>query len=62
MAGTVWVRGADGQMVDFDGAVALMDDDIREDLHSKASHWTAQEFMDAYCEAHLEKYGEDFSA
>ena len=58
----VWVKGANGQMVDYDGAVQLMDDEIREDLHSKASAWTEQEFMDAYCKAHLEKYGEEFSA
>ncbi len=57
MADTVWVRGADVQMVDFGGAVELMDDDIREELHSKASGWTEQEFMDAYCEAHERKYG-----
>jgi hypothetical protein len=54
------VKGTDGQSVDFDGAKMLMDDEIREKLHSKASTWTEQEFMDAYCKEHLAKYGSDF--
>lgn len=37
----------------------LMDDEIRELL--AARDWTSeQEFFDAYVEAHLKKYGEDF--
>ena len=45
---------------DFDAAVMLMDDEIREDLHSKMAPCDEQEFMDAYCAAHKAKYGEDF--
>jgi hypothetical protein len=38
----------------------LMDDEIRELLHA-ARDWTSEQaFFNAYVEAHLEKYGEDF--
>lgn len=37
----------------------LMDDEIRELL--AARDWTSEQaFLDAYVEAHLKKYGEDF--
>lgn len=46
---------------DFDACVNLMDDDIREDLHMEmAGECNEQEFLDAYCERHLEKFGEEF--
>ena len=60
MGDSIWVKGADGQTVDYGGAVMLMDDEIREELHSKVSPCTEQEFMDAYCAAHFAKYGEEF--
>ena len=50
-----------GSMVDYEACVALMDDDIREELHMKLAPCTDQEFLDAYVERHFEKYGEDFS-
>lgn len=43
----------------LNSVVNLMDDDIREELHS-VGYDTDQEFVDAYCEAHLAKYGEEF--
>lgn len=50
-----------GHEVDFDACVNLMDDDIREELHMEmAGSCTEQEFLDAYCEAHSNKYGEEF--
>jgi hypothetical protein len=50
-----------GKTIDFDAAVNLMDDEIREDLHNKMAPCTDQEFMDAYVEAHAAKYdGEQF--
>ena len=49
-----------GEMVDFDVAVSLMDDDIREEVHADLAPCTDQEFMDAYAKAHHEKYGEEF--
>lgn len=45
----------------FDAAVALMDDEIREDLHNKLAHCTEEEFLEAYIEAHYKKYGEKFT-
>lgn len=50
-----------GKTIDFDAAVNLMDDEIREDLHNKMAPCTAQEFVDAYVAAHAAKYaGEEF--
>lgn len=47
--------------VDFKVAVNLMDDEIRETLHAELAPCTVQEFFDAYCKAHEEKYGEEFA-
>lgn len=49
-----------GQEVDFDTAVNLMDDEIREHLHHKMAPCSKQTFIDAYINAHEEKYGEEF--
>ena len=46
--------------IDFDEAVNLMDDDIREELHQELAPCSEQEFFDAYCERHREVFGEDF--
>lgn len=51
----------DGREVDYDSAVALMDDDIREGLHSVLAPCSEQEFFDAYLNAHYVKYGEFFT-
>ena len=48
------------EMVDFEAAVMLMDDEIREELNSELSPCSEQEFIDAYAKAHAEKYGEEF--
>lgn len=47
--------------VDFEAAVNLMDDEIREALHAELAPCTEQEFFDAYCKAHEEKYGDEFA-
>lgn len=47
--------------VDFEAAVNLMDDEIREALHAELAPCTEQEFFDAYCKAHAEKYSEEFA-
>lgn len=47
--------------VDFEAAVNLMDDEIREALHTELAPCTEQEFFDAYCKAHEDKYGEEFA-
>jgi len=44
----------------YNQAVALMDDDIREELHRQLAPCTDEEFLTAYMEAHRSKYGEDF--
>ena len=49
-----------GNLVDFDAVVNMMDDEIREKLHNKLAPCTDQEFMDAYVEAHEAKFNERF--
>ena len=49
-----------GNLVDFDVVVNMMDDDLREELHNKLAPCTDQEFMDAYIEAHEAKFNERF--
>lgn len=57
-----WVFLDDGNKFGyFDVLVNLMDDDLREMLHDKLAPCTEQEFVDAYCAAHFERYGEDFT-
>lgn len=57
------IQTTQGQTVDFNVAVNLMDDDIREELHLTLKDTTPQNFYDAYCRAHADKFdGEDFSA
>lgn len=51
-----------GHVVDFDAAVNLMDDEIREELHSTITPCADQEFVDAYIAAHAAKFdGEEFT-
>ena len=49
-----------GNLVDFDAAVNMMDDEIREERHNELAPCTDQGFMDAYVEAHEAKYNERF--
>jgi hypothetical protein len=49
-----------GQEIDFDTAVALMDDDIREELHAQGIE-NEQAFLNAYVAAHRAKFNEDFA-
>lgn len=39
---------------------AYMDAEIRERLIREKWFDSEQDFVDAYCEAHMEKYGEEF--
>lgn len=48
-----------GDLINFEAAVNLMDDDIRESLHAGGIE-DAQEFFDKYTAAHVEKFGEDW--
>lgn len=47
--------------VDYEACVSLMDDEIREELHAEMAPCTEQEFLDAYCERHADKHGEQFN-
>lgn len=47
-----------GIEIDFDAAGALMDDDIREEVHAELAPCTPQAFFDRYCQLHAERYGE----
>lgn len=49
-----------GHEINFEAAVSLMDDEIREDLNCELAPCTEQEFFQAYEKAHGEKYGEEF--
>ena len=46
--------------IDYETAVQLMDDDLREELHANLAPCTNQKFFEAYCEAYEEKYGEEW--
>lgn len=47
-----------GVEVDFEVAVSMMDDEIREEVHFDIAPCTEQEFFDEYAKRHAEKYGE----
>lgn len=55
---TTIVVNAYGAEIDFEAAVNLMDDEIRESICGTVD--TEQEFFTAYCAAHEAKYGEEF--
>lgn len=48
-----------GVEINFDMAVNLMDDDLREKLHAELAPCSEQKFFDEYAERHAEKYGEE---
>lgn len=50
------VTNANGKEIDFEAALSLMDDEIREQL-SAEGYETEQEFFAAYEQAHESKYG-----
>lgn len=47
-----------GVLVDYDTAVILMDDDLREDIHRELAPCADQEFFSEYTKRHAEKFGE----
>ncbi|MDF2649395.1 MAG: hypothetical protein K0Q73_5200 [Paenibacillus sp.] len=49
-----------GKETDFEALVQLMDEEIREELHSKLAPCSEQEFAEAYMDAHREKYDEEY--
>lgn len=58
---TAYVNDINGNQVDFEAAVNLMDDDLREELHDEMAPCSDQEFADAYAKAHEERFGEQFA-
>lgn len=54
------VTNKEGTQICFDSAIGLMDDDIREELHSRLAPCTEQEFFTAYETAHAQKFGEEW--
>ena len=53
------VTNSYGVKIDFNAAVNLMDDDIREAIHAIGTHDDdLQGFFDAYCAAHAAEFGE----
>ena len=50
-----------GNEIDYDAAVNLMNDEIREKLHSELAPCTNQEFFDEYVKQHEIKFGEEFT-
>lgn len=49
-----------GTEINYEVAVELMDDDIREELTAELAPCTEQEFFTAYAKAHAEKFGEEW--
>lgn len=47
-----------GVEIYFEAAAQIMDDEIREELTVACE--TEQEFFDAYCKLHEERFGEEF--
>jgi hypothetical protein len=58
MATTVLLNG---EQVDFNVCVNLMDDELRELVHRDIAPCSDQQFLDEYCKRHFDKYGEDFT-
>ena len=56
----ITVINKSGTEINWDAAIALMDDDIREALHDELAPCTEQEFFTAYEAAHEAKYGEEW--
>ena len=52
------VKNMNGYEIDFDAAVNLMDDDVREKVHRFYGGMDEQTFFSAYEVYHMRKYGE----
>lgn len=46
--------------IDFDVAVSLMDDELREAIHNDLAPCTDQEFFDEYAKRHEERFEEEW--
>ena len=52
------VKNNYGVEIEWNAAVNLMDDDLREELSADLAPCTEQEFFEAYAKAHDNKFGE----
>lgn len=56
----VTVKDWNGNTVDYETAVVMMDDEIREAIHFETPDLAPQAFYDEYCKRHYGKFGEVF--
>ncbi|PWM78656.1 MAG: hypothetical protein DBY32_04030 [Phascolarctobacterium sp.] len=49
-----------GVKIDYDVAVMMMDDELRESLHDKLSPCSEQKFFEEYAEAHEKQFNEEW--
>ena len=54
------VKNNYGTEIEWNAALALMDDDLREELNADLAPCTEQEFFEAYEKAHENKFGEEW--
>ena len=54
------VKNNYGTEIEWNAALALMDDDLREELNAELAPCTEQEFFEAYEKAHENKFGEEW--
>lgn len=47
-----------GTEINYNAAVLLMDDELREEVHADLAPCTEQEFFDEYARRHAERFGE----
>jgi hypothetical protein len=47
-----------GTEINYNAAVELMDDELREEVHADLAPCTDQEFFDEYARRHAERFGE----
>ena len=50
----------DADTINYDAAVELMDDELREQVHADLAPCTDEEFLREYERRHLAKFGEEF--
>lgn len=50
------VINSNGTSIDYDAAVELMDDDLREEVAADLAPCTKQEFFTEYCKRHAVKF------
>ena len=54
------VKNNYGTEIEWNAALALMDDDLREEVSADLAPCTEQEFFEAYEKAHENKFGEEW--